>query len=85
MAQSVPSAASLAKQDSDIANLAVKQARAALLPHAQADADYTYNSVLKGRSPLQSFVALNGVREYSVLVTTAHADRPPKPEIWQAT
>ncbi|HEV8385932.1 MAG TPA: TolC family protein [Candidatus Acidoferrales bacterium] len=72
-ALSVPSAASLAKQDSDIANLAVRQAQAALLPHAKFDAEYTYNSVLRGRSPQQSFVALNGVREYSTLVTTEQA------------
>ena len=71
LAQSVPSAASVARQERDITGLGVKMAQAALLPQAQADADYTYNSVLKGRSPLQSFVALNGVREYQFILTAS--------------
>ncbi len=71
LAQSVPSAASVAKLDVDIAGLGVKQAVAALLPQAQFDAAYTYNSVLKGRSPQQSFVALNGVREYQFLLNAS--------------
>lgn len=71
LAQSVPSAASVAKQESEIAGLGLKQAQGALLPRSQFDAAYTYNSVLKGGSPLQSFVALNGVREYQFLLTTS--------------
>ncbi len=71
LSQSVPSAASLAKQESDIAGLGVKQAQAGLLPQSQFDAAYTYNSVLRGGSPLQSFVALNGVREYQFLLTAS--------------
>ncbi len=71
LAQSVPSVASVAKQESEIAGLGVKQAQAALLPQSQFDAAYTYNSVLRGASPLQSFVALNGVREYQFLLTAS--------------
>jgi outer membrane protein TolC len=71
LAQSVPSVASVAKQESEIAGLGVKQAQAGLLPQSQFDAAYTYNSVLRGGSPLQSFVALNGVREYQFLLTAS--------------
>lgn len=71
LAQSVPSVASVAKQESEIAGLGVKVAQAALLPQSQFDAAYTYNSVLRGGSPLQSFVALNGVREYQFLLTAS--------------
>ncbi|MCL4523986.1 MAG: TolC family protein [Acidobacteria bacterium] len=71
LAQSVPSAASVAKQESEIAGFGVKQAQAALLPQSQFDTAYTYNSVLRGGSPLQSFVALNGVREYQFLLTAS--------------
>jgi len=71
LAQSVPSVASVAKQESEIAGLGVKQAQGALLPQSQFDAAYTFNSVLRGGSPLQSFVALNGVREYQFLLTAS--------------
>jgi len=71
LAQSVPSVASVAKQESEIAGLGVKQAQAGLLPQSQFDAAYTYNSVLRGGSPLQSYVALNGVREYQFLLTAS--------------
>lgn len=71
LAQSVPSVASVAKQESEIAGLGVKQAQAGLLPQSQFDAAYTYNSVLRGGSPLQSFVALNGVRQYQFLLTAS--------------
>jgi outer membrane protein len=71
LAQSVPSVASVAKQESEIAGLGVKQSQAALLPQSQFDAAYTYNSVLRGGSPLQSFIALNGVREYQFILTAS--------------
>ncbi len=71
LAQSVPSVASVAKQESEIAGLGVKQAQAGLLPQSQFEAAYTYNSVLRGGSPLQSFVALNGVRQYQFLLTAS--------------
>ena len=71
LAQSVPSAATLARQESEIAGLGVKQAQGALLPQSQFDAAYTYNSVLRSGSPLQSYVALNGVREYQFLLTAS--------------
>jgi outer membrane protein len=71
LAQSVPSPASVAKLDSDIARLDVRQAQAALLPKSELEADFTYNSPLRGRSPVQSFVALNGVREYQFLLSAS--------------
>jgi outer membrane protein len=71
LAQSVPSVASVARQESEITGLGVKMAQAALLPQSQFDAAYTYNSVLRGGSPLQSFVALNGVREYQFILTAS--------------
>lgn len=68
-AEAAPSSVQLARQQSDIAALSVKESRAALLPSAQFDSGFTYNSPLRGASPLQSFTALNGVREYLFLLS----------------
>ncbi|MBI1749666.1 MAG: TolC family protein [Acidobacteria bacterium] len=70
LAESAPSPVRLAKQQSEIANLGLKQTQAAFLPKAQFGSGFTYNSPLKGSSPTQSFVALNGVREYLFLLGT---------------
>lgn len=70
LAESAPSAVRLAKLQSEIANLGLKQARAAFLPRAQFESGFIYNSPLKDNSPTQSFVALNGVHEYLFLLST---------------
>jgi outer membrane protein len=75
LADSAPSGVRLARQQSEIANLGLKQTQAAFLPRADFGTAFTYNSPLKDNSPLQSFVALNGVREYLfVLNTTQELD-----------
>jgi outer membrane protein TolC len=71
LAQSAPSVASVAKQESQIADLGFRQAKGAFLPGSRFDAAYTYNSPLRTNSAVQSFVALNGVREYSFLLTAS--------------
>jgi outer membrane protein TolC len=71
LAQAAPSLAGLARQETEIAGLGVKESQSALLPQSRFDAGYTYNSVLRGGSPVQSYVALNGVREYQFLLTTS--------------
>lgn len=71
LAQSAPSAAGVARQEIDIAGLGTRQAHAALLPRSQFDAGYTYNNPQDRSAPNQSFVALNGVREYLALLTAS--------------
>ena len=68
-AMASPSALSLARQQSQIAALSRTTAKAALLPQARLGAAFTYNSPLSGTSEVQSYVALNGIREYSALLT----------------
>ncbi len=63
LAQSAQSAASVARQETEIAGLGLRQARAAFLPQARIQTGYTYNSPGKGGDP-QRFIALNGVHEY---------------------
>jgi outer membrane protein TolC len=64
MAQSAPSGVLLARQQSQIANLALKETKAAFLPQAQFNSGFIYNSPLAANSAVQSFLPLNGVREY---------------------
>jgi outer membrane protein TolC len=72
LAMSVPSDATIARRESRIAALGVTQARSNFLPHFQIDTGYTYNSPPNSSSEsAQSFVALNGIREYSMLGATA--------------
>jgi len=68
-AESAPSSVRLAQTQSEIATLGIKEAQAALLPTAAFDSGFTYNSPLRGASPLQSFTALNGVREHLFLLS----------------
>jgi outer membrane protein TolC len=67
MAQSAPSSVLLARQQSQIANLALKETKAAFLPQALFNSGFVYNSPLAGNSAVQSFLPLNGVREYFAL------------------
>jgi len=68
-AQAAPSSLQIARAQSQIAGLGIKEAQAAMLPTAAFDSGFTYNSPLKGASPLQSFTALNGVREHLFLLS----------------
>jgi outer membrane protein len=61
LAQGVPSAVTLARQERDIASRGITQARAGLLPLPQINGGFNYNSPFHGQ---QSFAALNGVHEY---------------------
>lgn len=62
LAEGAPSQVSLARQDRDIANREITQARAGFLPSTQINSGYIYNSPLTGGAG--SFIALNGPREY---------------------
>lgn len=64
----VPSAASLARRDRAIAALDVRATRAGLLPQSDVSSSFLYNSPSRLDRSLMSFVALNGVREFTALV-----------------
>ena len=59
----------MARTQTEIASLGVKQAKAALLPQARLGGAFTYNSPSSENDSLPSYVALNGVREYVALAT----------------
>ena len=61
LANSVPSAVTVARQESVIAALGITAARASFLPHAGLSAGAIYNSP---RPNSQAFAAFNGPREY---------------------
>ena len=65
LAQSAQSAVSVARHETEIAQNGITQARAGFLPQAQFSNGYTYNSPLANTAGAFSFVALNGVHEYS--------------------
>lgn len=67
-ALAVPSAASVARKEREIASLEVRQARAGLLPQSEITSSYLYNSPSRLDRSTMSFVALNGVREFTALV-----------------
>ncbi len=71
LAQSAPSEVVLARQQSEIANLGLKEAKAAFLPQSQFNSGFVYNSPLVGNSQIQSFLPLNGVREYVFMLGTS--------------
>jgi outer membrane protein len=61
LANSVPSAVTLARQEARIAALGVTVARSSFLPHSGITAGTIYNSP---RADRQAFVSFNGSREY---------------------
>ena len=63
LALSSHSAVSAARHQTGIAALGSTQARAALLPQSHLTGSFTYNSPLQGTGNVQSYVALNGIRE----------------------
>lgn len=69
LAEGVPSQITLARQDREIAARDATMARAGFLPRTLVQNTFTYNSPLKGTPGAMSYVALNGIREYSSLVT----------------
>jgi len=71
LALSAPSSVTVARQQSEIARYGLTQARAGFLPQAQLHNLYTYNSPLLDDRNTFSFVALNGIREYTFLFTAA--------------
>jgi outer membrane protein TolC len=68
-AEAAPSTLTLARQERDIAARELTQARSGFLPQAQLDNGITYNSPSRTSRDTMSYVALNGVHEYSSLVT----------------
>ena len=64
LATSAPSAVTQARQQVEIAGHSLTQARAGFLPQAHFNGGYIYNSPSLDPLLPQSFVALNGVREY---------------------
>lgn len=71
LAQSAPSALSVAGQQSEIARYSLTQVRAGFFPQAWIGNAYTYNSPLAGSPDRTSFLALNGIREYNSVWSTA--------------
>ena len=69
LAQAAPSAVSLARQQTAIARYGFAQARAGFLPQAHLGNVYAYNSPQIDHPETFSFVALNGIREYTSLFT----------------
>jgi len=69
-ALAAPSPVTLAKQDLEIARLGITAARAGFLPQTQINNGFTYNSP-SGNPDSGRFAALNGVREYSHMVSSA--------------
>lgn len=61
------SAASQARREAQIAAAGVSVARAALLPQSAIAGSTLYNSPSRADAALQSYVAWNGVREYTAL------------------
>ena len=65
LAENAPSAVRLARQQTEIARYGIAQARAGFLPQFALGTSYTYNSPLPYSPNEFSFVALNGIREYT--------------------
>ena len=71
LAEGAQSNVSIARQQAEIARYGLTQARAGFLPQVHFGGGFTYNSPLAGSPDSFSFVALNGLREYSSLFSTA--------------
>jgi len=69
LAEQAPSTVRLAAQEREIASRGITQARAAFLPQARLSNGVIYNSPLLDNRQMFSFIPLNGIREYSSLVT----------------
>lgn len=69
LAEAAPSPVAVAERQRAIAAAHLQAARAGLLPHLSLVGNYTRNSPVPGQPGAGRFVALNGVNEYSALVT----------------
>ena len=69
MARAAHSAAGIARQQAEIARLGAVQARANFLPQASIGSLFGYNSPLAADRGTFSYVAANGIREYSSLAS----------------
>jgi outer membrane protein TolC len=69
LAESVPSPVSIARQEREIADREVTQARAGFLPQSRLIHGFTYNSPLLYNRQVFSFIPLNGIREYATLLS----------------
>lgn len=69
LAESAPSSVTVARQERDIAARDTVQARAELLPQSRLLNGIIYNSPLLYNREVFSFLPLNGIREYSSLLT----------------
>jgi outer membrane protein len=61
----------VARAQTDIADLGVRQAKAAFLPQARLNGAFTYNTPSSLGPDLPTYVALNGVREYLGIATAS--------------
>lgn len=68
-ALAAPSPVSLARRDREIAGYGLEIARAGFLPGSAATAGYVYNSPWQQDRGTMSFVALNGIREFTGLAS----------------
>jgi outer membrane protein TolC len=69
LAESAPSSISTSQLEMEASGYALTRSRAAFLPQVQVQNSVTYNNPQRNGDPsLQSFVALNGIREYLTVV-----------------
>jgi outer membrane protein len=61
----------MARAQTDIADLGVRQAKAAFLPQARLNGAFAYNTPSSQGPDLPTYVALNGAREYLALATAS--------------
>ena len=69
LAEAAPSPVAVAHRQQEIARARHASARAGLLPRLAASAGYTRNSALPGAPDTGSFVSLNGINQYTGLIT----------------
>ena len=70
LARQAQSSLTIARQQVEIARLAVSQVRAGFLPQSHLGNNFIYNSPLLHDRTTFSFIPLNAIREYSSLLTT---------------
>lgn len=67
LAEGIPNAVTIAERERQIANRDVTVARAGLLPQAEVQSTFIYNSPHLRDRAIQSFIPLNAIREYVLL------------------
>jgi outer membrane protein len=71
LAESAPSTVSIARQEGEIAERAISQARAGYLPQSYLANGFTYNSPLLYDRQNFSLLPYNGIREYAFLLSVS--------------